>query len=154
MGGAVEASSGKTDLPARVGDAVAEKVQSVKDGAQAVAAATQQRAADIADGAKEQVADAGSLLRDNPLGMVGGAFALGLLTGLVLPIPNQERRTIGPVRDSLVDQASALGEAAVEHGKQVVAETAKSAMSTAAASAREHGQELIESQIGVGAESA
>jgi len=76
---------------------------------------------------------------DNSLALVGGAFALGLLTGLVVPISSVERSSIGPLRDALVDRAGGVAADVVEHGKQVIAETA----TAAANSAREHGREVI-----------
>jgi hypothetical protein len=76
---------------------------------------------------------------DNSLALVGGAFALGLLTGLVIPISSVERSSIGPLRDALVDRASDVAADVVEHGKQVIAETA----TAAANAAREHGREVI-----------
>jgi hypothetical protein len=80
-----------------------------------------------------------SAVVDNSLAMVGGAFALGLLTGLVVPVSPGERSRIGPLRDSLVDRAGDVAADVMEHGKQVIAETA----TAAANSAREHGREVL-----------
>jgi hypothetical protein len=80
-----------------------------------------------------------SAVDDYPLALVGGAFALGVLAGLVIPVSSAERSTIGPLRDSLVDKAGEVAADAVEHGKLVIAETA----TAAANSAREHGREVL-----------
>ncbi len=80
-----------------------------------------------------------SAVADNSLALVGGAFAVGLLTGLVVPVSSAERSRIGPLRDSLVDRAGDVAADIVEHGKQVIAETA----TAAANSAREHGREVL-----------
>lgn len=50
-----------------------------------------------------------SAVADNSLALVGGAFAVGLLTGLVVPVSSAERSRIGPLRDSLVDRAGRCG---------------------------------------------
>jgi hypothetical protein len=76
----------------------------------------------------------GAQAATNALSVVGGAFALGLLGGLLLPISNIEREHVGPLRDRLVEKAQDAAEDAIEHGKQVVQETVDAAMS----SAREH----------------
>lgn len=81
---------------------------------------------------------------DNPLALVGGAFALGLLTGLVLPVTQAERRNIGPIRDGLIDRAQDVAGEALEHGKAVVRETTRAAMQTAMSSARDHGEDVLE----------
>jgi hypothetical protein len=87
-----------------------------------------------------------SAVSDNSLAIVGGAFALGLLTGLVVPVSSAERSSIGPLRDSLVNRAGDVAADVVEHGKQVIAETA----TAAANSAREHGREVLaDAQRGV-----
>jgi hypothetical protein len=83
--------------------------------------------------------DLRSAVAENPLAVVGGAFALGLLTGLVVPVSTVERSRIGPLRDSLVDRAGDVAADVMEHGKQVIAETA----TAAANSAREHGREVL-----------
>jgi len=162
LGDTVDALSYKTDVKARLDDAVASGVDAAKgrvDAMKSAATGAVGSAADAVAGTKDAVArtasqtvsrlaDAaslGSVAQDNPLGLVGGAFALGLLTGLWLPVTEQERRAVGPLRDSLVDRAADVANDAVEHGKRVVAETAVAAMKTAVSSAREHGQELVDS---------
>jgi ElaB/YqjD/DUF883 family membrane-anchored ribosome-binding protein len=111
------------DIKSRVGEAVSHRVEAVRDGAER----------------------ASSAVADNPLALVGGAFALGLLAGLVLPVTEAEHRRIGPLRDQLLDRAHDVANEAVEHGKQVVRESARAAMETAVTSAQEHGQEVLES---------
>jgi hypothetical protein len=73
---------------------------------------------------------------ENPLVLVGAAFALGLLTGLLLPVTETERRSVGAIHDSLVEQAKDLAGDAVEHGKRIVRETAIAAAASAFTSTR------------------
>ena len=66
---------------------------------------------------------------ENPLGLALGALAVGFLAGLAAPVSELERRTVGPIRDDLVERAKAAGSDAIEHGKQVIQETAQSVFS-------------------------
>jgi hypothetical protein len=80
---------------------------------------------------------------ENPLGLALGALAVGFLAGLTAPVTDIERRTVGPIRDDLVDRAKAAGSDAIEHGKQVLQETAAAAIGAAQQSAQQHGQQII-----------
>lgn len=85
---------------------------------------------------------------ENPLGLAIGAAAVGFLAGLMMPVTDYERETIGPIRDDLVDKAQQIGSDALEHGKAVLQETAQAALSTAQQSAQTHGQQVVQNVQG------
>jgi hypothetical protein len=85
---------------------------------------------------------------ENPLGLAIGAAAVGFLAGLLMPVTDYERETIGPIRDDLVDKAQQIGSDALEHGKAVLQETAQAALSTAQQSAQTHGQQVVQNVQG------
>jgi hypothetical protein len=74
---------------------------------------------------------------ENPLGLALGALAIGFLAGLVVPVTDLEREKIGPLRDDLVDRAKDIGSDALEHGKQVLQDTAHAALGAAQQSAQQ-----------------
>jgi hypothetical protein len=59
-------------------------------------------------------------LADYPFVVLGGAFALGVLAGYLVPISEPERRQFGPYRDQLVERARGTATEAVEGGKQAL----------------------------------
>jgi hypothetical protein len=73
----------------------------------------------------------GSVSEQNPLGLALGALGVGLLAGLAAPVTALERRTVGPLRDDLVERAKIAGSDAIEHGKQVLQEKAKAVLDAA-----------------------
>ena len=85
---------------------------------------------------------------ENPLGLALGALAIGFLAGLLIPSSEYERRTIGPLRDELIDRAESVGGEVVSQGKAVLQETAQATMSAAQQSAREHGRQVINEAFG------
>jgi hypothetical protein len=80
---------------------------------------------------------------ENPLGLALGALAVGFLAGLLTPVTDYERATVGPIRDDLLDRAQSVGSDVIEHGKQVIQETVQSAVQTAQQSAQTHSQQVI-----------
>ena len=83
------------------------------------------------------------IVQENPLGLALGALAVGFLAGLAAPVTDIEREKVGPLRDDLVERAKSVASDALEHGKQVVQETAQAALSTAQQSAQQHGQQVL-----------
>ncbi len=73
----------------------------------------------------------GSVSEKNPLGLAIGALAVGFLAGLAAPVSELERRTVGPLRDDLIERAKSAGSDAIEHGKQVLQEKAKAVLDAA-----------------------
>lgn len=98
------------------------------------------RPGDVTGAAKRGV----GMALENPLGLAIGAAAVGFLAGLMMPVTDYERDTIGPIRDDLVDKAQQIGSDALEHGKAVLQETAQAALSTAQQSAQTHGQQVVQ----------
>lgn len=189
MGDTVEALSYKADVPARVKDAVNERVSTVKETLGEVARGVKDAVADAtgrvgtALGGAQQAAAQGleatsgtmegvssnvvsnlkntvggvagkmpnpdelknvarrgaGIAAENPLGLALGALAVGFLAGLAAPVTAFERETVGPLRDELLERAKTVGSDALQHGKQVLAETAQAALS----SAQEHGQHVL-----------
>ena len=148
MGDTVEALGYKADVPSRVKDAVNERVETVR-GAIGDAFGTVK---DTVSGATGKVGDVAGTMRDklpstdglndvarrgagiaeeNPLGLALGALAVGFLAGLAAPISDLERRTVGPLRDELVDKAWSAGTDALEQGKRALQDKAKAVLAAA-----------------------
>ena len=53
---------------------------------------------------------------ENPFGLVLGALAVGLVAGLLAPVSAYERKTVGPLRDDLVERAKDAGTDALARG--------------------------------------
>ncbi len=77
---------------------------------------------------QNRISNSVSIAQENPLGLALGALAVGVLAGLIVPVSELERRTVGPIRDDLVERAKAAGTDALEHGRQVLQETAQAAL--------------------------
>jgi hypothetical protein len=93
---------------------------------------------------REQVRHAASVAQSNPMGLMIGAAAAGYLVGLALPKTRMEDERIGELADDLKQQVRGVGREAVEHGKEVVQQTAQAAGEAAREAGREHGSELAE----------
>jgi ElaB/YqjD/DUF883 family membrane-anchored ribosome-binding protein len=194
MGDTVEALSYKADVPARMKDAVNERVETVKgtigdvvgnvkdalsgasdkvgtvlggakDRAGTTWSDTSDKLGDTVGGVTNRLGDVTDklpstgdvtsaakrgvgIVLENPLGLAIGAAAVGFLAGLMAPVTDYERDTIGPIRDDLVDKAQSMGSDVIEHGKAVLQETAQAALSTAQQSAQTHGQQVVQSVQG------
>jgi Protein of unknown function (DUF3618) len=83
------------------------------------------------------------IVQENPLGLALGALAVGFLAGLAAPVTDLEREKVGPIRDELVGRAKDLGSDALEHGKQVLQETAQAALGAVQQSAQQHGEQVL-----------
>jgi hypothetical protein len=164
MGDTVEALSYRADVPARVKDAVHDKVESVRGtiggmvgtvketvrataGTVAVASTEmKEKMSGVTSGMTDKMSGLGGTIPsgndvknvarrgvgialENPLGLALGALAVGFLAGLVTPVSDLEREKIGPLRDDLLEKAQNKGGEMLEHGKQLVQETAQSVLS-------------------------
>ncbi|HZT95748.1 MAG TPA: DUF3618 domain-containing protein [Chloroflexota bacterium] len=155
MGDTVEALSYKTDVRARVGDAVTDKKNAVlgkKDelvnrvvGAAPDPNAVKAGAGDLVSGAQRNAQHAASVAQENPLGLAVGAIALGFLAGMVIPSTSMEDERVGPIADQVKAQAQSTAQEALEHGKQVAQDVVQSAAQTAQQSGQQHGQQLAQS---------
>ncbi len=93
-----------------------------------------------------------SIATENPLGLAIGALAVGFLAGLATPVSDLEREKVGPLRDELLERAKTVGTDALEHGKQVLQETAQAAIGAAQQAAQQHGQQVLSEVTGDGAQ--
>ena len=174
MGDTVEALGYKANVPERVKDAVSDRVDTVKgtigdvvDGVKSTMSGASARVGSALGGARENAetlrdripsidmpAMSGETMRgvarrvgmaaENPLGLVLGGLALGIIGGLLVPVTDFERKNVGPLRDDLVDRAQSIGGDAVEHGKAVLREATQTALDTAQQSAREHAGQVLD----------
>ena len=78
--------------------------------------------------------------KQNPVGMVIGGAAVGLLAGLMIPSTRMEDEHIGEMAEQVKDTVKETGSEALERGKHV----AQDAASAASDSASQQGQELSE----------
>jgi ElaB/YqjD/DUF883 family membrane-anchored ribosome-binding protein len=147
MGDTVEALSYKADVPARVKDAVGDRVETVKGSIGDALGGARRAVASDAEEVRAAARRGVGIAAENPLGLAIGAAAVGFLAGLLVPVTEYERSTIGPIRDDLLERAQSAGVDALEHGKQVLAETAQVAMQTAQQSAQEHAQQLADAAL-------
>lgn len=177
MGETVEALGYKADVPSRVKDAVSERVETVKGtiaGAVSgvkntvkntidqttgrvgeVTSSVSERAGDAASGVTDRLGEVKYAARrgvgiaaENPLRLALGALAVGFLAGLIAPVTELEREKVGPLRDELLEKAQTIGGEVVEHGKQVLQETAQATVEAAQRSAQSHGREILGNDAG------
>jgi gas vesicle protein len=155
MSETVEAVGYKADVPSRAKEAVSDKVENMKSKVSDTAT----RAKEAVTGATDRVGDAtpsggevkqrtrqaAGLARENPLGLVIGAAALGFLAGLAVPSTRVEDEKLGPVADQVKDKVKETGQEALDRGKQVAQEVASTAAETAKERTQEQGQELADS---------
>jgi len=166
MSETVEAIGYKADVPSRAKEAVAGKVEAVKDKVSDTAT----RAREVVTGGADNVGDkvggtasrvgdrvpdrqevkrkarrAAGLAQENPLGLAIGAVALGFLAGLAVPTSRMEDEKIGPLADEVREKVKQTGQEVFERGKEVAQEAAQTAVQTAKERGREHGQVLAES---------
>jgi len=155
MGETVEALASKADVPGRVKGAVAdkkdaaiEKVTGVKHavtgGASSAADATESVAGQATSTAKRGA----GLAQENPLGLAIGAVAAGFIVGMLIPSTRVEDERLGPVSDSLKQQAREVGSEAADHAKQVAEDVAETATQTAKETGQQHANQLRESVTG------
>ena len=131
LGGAKQTVSEVGDVTSSLTSTVSEKVGSVADKIPS--------GADVKNVAQRGV----GIAVENPLGLALGAVAIGFLAGLLTPVTDYERKTVGPIRDDLLERAQNVGSDVLEHGKQVLQETVQSAVQTAQQSAQSHSQQVI-----------
>lgn len=79
---------------------------------------------------------------DNPLGLVLGGAAVGILAGLLLPRTRIEDERVGPVADRLRDEVASSGREAVERAKSVALEAGEAAKDAATEAGRQQGEAM------------
>ncbi len=161
LGETVEALSYKTDVKARTRDAISDKkdavvgkITGVKDAivgqASSVGDTVSSSASSVGDAlpdpeaVKQSARRAASVAQQNPLGLVLGAVAVGLVAGMVVPSTRMEDERLGAASDELKNRVLSTGQQAIEHGRQVVQDVAETAAETAKQSGHEHGQQLAQ----------
>jgi hypothetical protein len=144
MGDTVEALSYKTDVKARVSDAVTDKKNAIMGKGDELVNKITGAAPDpnaVAQNARQAV----SVAQENPLGLAVGALAIGFLAGMIVPTTSIEDERLGPVADQVKSQVQDTAQQALEHGRQVAQDVVQAAAQTAQESGRTHGQELADS---------
>jgi hypothetical protein len=106
VGGVVEGVQNATQ---RVGEALGKAQRAVGADAREVRAAAR-RGVGIA--------------AENPVGFAVAAAVIGFLAGLLVPISQFERGTIGPIRDDFFERATNVSRNEPEVGKHVLADAA------------------------------
>jgi len=149
VGDDVEALATKVDVPGRAKGYAADKTESLRSGvssAKDVVSAAPSRATErLGSGVRKGA----NMAERNPLAMVAGAAAAGVIAGALLPTSRAEEERIAPVAGRVKDQARTIGEDLIEHGRQVATDTVdaageavKSATDAARDSAKRHGEEV------------
>jgi gas vesicle protein len=145
MGDTVDALASKADVPGRVRGAVAEKkdaalgkVMGAKDAVTGGAGTT----GDLAGQAKSGARTGAGIARENPLGLAVGAVAAGFVAGMLIPSTRVEDERLGPVADSVKQQAREVGSDAADHAKQLAQNVAETATETVKEEGPQHAEEL------------
>lgn len=153
IGETADAIGYKADVPARVRENINDKVEGVKqsvrsgiDTITSTVSGTSSKVGDAVGGTagdmKKSMKGATARVIQNPLGLAIGAAAIGFLAGLAIPITEIEEQNLGPIRDQIADQIKDAD--LLEHGKQVLQETAQAAMS----SAQDHAEQVTQTISG------
>lgn len=148
MSDTVDAIAYKADVPSRVHDAVSDKVDAVKSSITGAIGDVRDRVSDVRHRVGDAMPDSGdvraattnavNVVRENPLGMLFGAAAIGFLIGSLVPSTTIENERLGEIGDHVKQTAQATGGQLLEQGKAVVRET----LDAAQQSAMQHGQEV------------
>jgi hypothetical protein len=126
MSAELDALGYKLDVPARARERVQAAGRRVRDAA-------------------PQGSDIRGTAHDNPLGVVLGGVAVGVLAGLLMPRTRVEDENIGPVADRLRDEVLATGREAAERGKTVAKRAGAAAAETVQDAGQTQGEELRKS---------
>ena len=155
MGDTVDALGYKADVPSRAKESIAGRVDTLKSKVSGVGSQVSDAtpgSEEMKQGAKQAV----GIAQENPLGLAIGAAAVGFLAGMLIPSTEVEDERLGPMADQAKEQAKQTGQEALEHGKQIVQETAETAgqkaqeavaeiKDTAQESAKTHAGEMSDS---------
>ena len=138
MGETMEALTYKANVPARAKGYVSDKKEAVVSKLTG-ARDTVTQEGESAAGQVQQAASQGyHVVRDNPIGMAVVGLATGFVVGTMLPATRTERERIGPMAGELKNQVGDLAGEAMQHGREVLRDTAE----TAKESGKEHAREL------------
>jgi hypothetical protein len=124
------------------GSEIEDKAHALREGARETIAEVEEKAHEVRERASEAAQRMGNRVREgsgqvresftsaldsSPLALGGAAFALGVVSALLLPRSHWEDEAMGPARDRLVEQATERGEALAERGAHVAEKAARSA---------------------------
>lgn len=154
MGDTVDALAYKADVPNRVKDNIADRVDGVKSAiagtATKVTSAVTGTAGRVGDAVGDRLPDGSDLregavrtvgmIKENPLGVLLSGVAVGFLIGSLLPSTELENERLGEISDTLKSKVQDAGSQALEHGKAVLRDTVQAAQQ----SAQEHGAQLAD----------
>jgi len=79
-------------------------------------------------------------IKQNPIGVLLGAVAVGFLVGSLLPSTPVEDERLGALKGTLQARTQTMGAQAVEHGKAIIRDTLEAAQQ----SAQQHGADFAE----------
>jgi ElaB/YqjD/DUF883 family membrane-anchored ribosome-binding protein len=125
MSAELDALAYKVDVPSRAKDRV-------------TGAARKVRSATPSGG------DVKGTAQDNPLGVVLGGVAVGVLAGLLLPRTKVEDEKVGPIADRVRDEVVSTGREALERGKSVARQAGEAAKDAATDAAEKQGEAIKE----------
>lgn len=137
MGERVDAITHKADVPARIGDRISETRDTVAEKLGGVRSGIAERTPDQAE-VRDRSRRVTSTIRDNPLALGVGAAAAGFLVGLLLPSTRVEDERLGETADEIKGRATQTGREALDRGRQVAEDAAR----TARESGQRHAEEL------------
>ena len=140
MGDTVDALAYKSDVKGRAKDSVNEKVEGIKSAF--VGAKDSASDATPSTGDVKQAARRGKgIAQENPLGLAVGSIAVGFLAGLLVPTTRIEDEKIGPMADTIKDQAKETAQVAIDHGKEAAQDAAQAASQAAKDAGQEHAEQ-------------
>ncbi|HTV74664.1 MAG TPA: hypothetical protein VME66_13290 [Candidatus Acidoferrales bacterium] len=117
-------SGAASDMTDNVSDAANKMGTTVSQ----VAGGVRERVATTTDGLKRNAGTLAQTIRENPLGLALGGFAVGVAVGLVLPATDFEREHLAPLADRVKDDMLDKGQAFIERSRDAVVEAAVSTM--------------------------
>ena len=152
MSETVDALGYKADVKTRAKENLQETTQSAKESivgvkdrivgaGDAVSGTVSDRTPD-ADQVKHTAKKTAGVAQENPLGLAIGSIAVGFIAGMLIPSSRVEDEKLGAVADDVKVKVKETGSEALEHGKQVAQDAAKSAQETVKDSGPEHAQQL------------
>jgi hypothetical protein len=144
MGETVDALAQKADIKSRMKDSIGDTKDRVKSQFQSVSSKAGDAAPDM-DGVRQGAGQAAGIAQENPLGLAIGGLAVGFLAGLAMPVTRIENEKVGPLADDVKSKAMEVGGEALDHGKEVVRDTAQAATEAAKESGSGHMEEMKES---------
>jgi ElaB/YqjD/DUF883 family membrane-anchored ribosome-binding protein len=132
MGETVDAIAYKTDVPSRVGDVVADRVNAVKSSITGSVGGLKDKVGDMVpdvSDVQDRARGAAGVIRENPLGLLLGAAAIGFLLGSLVPTTRIEEENLGPIGDQLKEQAQERIQETISTVKEATTQAVQDAVS-------------------------